>query len=659
MLFHKNQLKNIILVLYCFYTYEGSKKMKKILSVILCLSMILSFAVLPAAAKETAVTQGTMESAFADGEDCLIVFVTGIGQSYSYLFDESYLEPDAFEHGTLHDYENYAPLIANGKHETIWNLLGPDVEGVIPELVLLVTGLVASSFLGKYIVPDILVDTTVKKLFKYNIIDENGKAPATVVTPRYAMPVSEYPTVEREDGSFYSEGARRFYSSIPCKDIAREKLGENFEDYLYCFNYSAFSYTMNNAEELHEFVETILANNKVGAKKVVLVPMSMGASVVSSYLYLYPNVKDNHVKRVVSIVGCWNGSDIVSDLLNLNYVDNSKDLFYGGTLSDSLNYLAGEPLGSVILLAIRLFPQPMVSALLNQFLGYLMKDVLLVTPSILSLIGDYEYENVIPLVKSEPVRAQLETYHDVQVTLKDRLYDLEKQGVGLSFISGYGAPFGAFEYGFFGFFKCAEKTNSDEIINIGSTAPGTSAVAYNEKFTDTEGRRLSPDGSIDVSTAYFPDSCWYFKGQKHQLDYNNTALSLAIELALGNIETIYDCDNMEEDGCYYPQFNQARDQKALIKSYLPDLERYCENTGYVLSDEEQKTYDKAVAMLACTVNNPEYDEAVAAEFEQMLYDIGVYAPKTTKDKAEQVFYRFLDICDKTIYKVMGPRGYFG
>ena len=632
--------------------------MKKILAIILCLSMLVSFAVLPASAKEVKVAEGTMESAFADGEDCLIVFVTGIGQSYSYLFDESYLADDAFERGTLQDYENYAPLVAAGKQEAVWNLLKPDVTLCIPELVVCVATLIASGILGKYIVPDMIAELAIKKMFTYNIVDENGKLPENVVVPRYAMPVSEYPSVVRDDGSVYCEGSRRFYSSIPCKDIARERLGENYEDYLYCFNYSAFSYTMNNAEELHEFVETILANNKVGAEKVILVPMSMGASVVSSYLYLYPDVADNHVKRVVSIVGCWNGSDIVNDLLNLNYVDGSRDMFYGGTFSDSINYLGGEPVGTIIMLVVRLLPQPIVRAFLDQFLGYIMKDVLLVTPSILSLISDYEYENIIPKVESEPVRRQLETYHDVQITLEDRLHDLEKQGVGFSFISGYGAPFGAFEYGFFGFFACAEKTNSDEIIHIASTAPGTSFVPYNQKFEDTAGRRLSPDGSIDASTAYFPDSCWYFKGQKHQLDYNNTAISLAIELALGNIETVYDCDNLEEDGYIYPQFNEARDQKSLIKSYIPDLDKYCAETGYVLTDEQQATYDKAKAMLACTLNNPEYDDAVAAEFEQMLYDIGVYQPADAKTKALNVLYEVLHIADKALYIFMGPKGYF-
>ena len=56
-----------------------------------------------------------------------------------------------------------------------------------------------------------------------------------------------------------------------------EKLGENFEDYLYAFNYSPFSNSDKNAEDLHDYIETIIKDNKVGADTVVLVPMSMGA----------------------------------------------------------------------------------------------------------------------------------------------------------------------------------------------------------------------------------------------------------------------------------------------------------------------------------------------------------------------------------------------
>ena len=99
--------------------------MKKFIAILLSVAMILPMAIMPVFANEvnTAVkTASEMDSVFAEGNDSLVVFVTGIGQSFSYLFDESYVEEGAFENGTLQDYENYAPLIAQGKHTARWNL---------------------------------------------------------------------------------------------------------------------------------------------------------------------------------------------------------------------------------------------------------------------------------------------------------------------------------------------------------------------------------------------------------------------------------------------------------------------------------------------------------------------------------------------------------
>jgi hypothetical protein len=41
--------------------------------------------------------------------------------------------------------------------------------------------------------------------------------------------------------------------------------------------------------------------------------MSMGAAVVNAYFDLYPEADE--VARVVSIVGAWDGSDVVADLI--------------------------------------------------------------------------------------------------------------------------------------------------------------------------------------------------------------------------------------------------------------------------------------------------------------------------------------------------------
>ncbi len=637
--------------------------MKKFIAFILAIALLVPFAgvATSAAPTTTAKAANNMESAFAEGTNSLVVFVTGIGQSYSYLFDESYTQEGAFENGTLQDFENYAPLIAEWKYDSRWNLFNSFDEAfsdtdTILTLVGVVVELLVSSILRWNIIDQAKVDKVVKALFHFNLVDENGNADPRVVTPRYAMPVSEFPGTINEEGVYESEAKNRFYSSIPCKDIAREKFGENFEDYLYVFNYSAFSYTSKNVDALHEFVETILAENKVGAKDIVLVPMSMGASVVTAYMDKYPTVAQNHIRRVVSIVGAWDGSDVVADLLMRRFCDNSADLFYNGLLSD----LIGEPWGYVVNIALRLFPKPILRNFVDTALSSIATELFCATPSLCNLIPMDQYEEVSALIKSPVVKAEADAFQQAKSRLDTTMTNLEKEGVTFSFISGYGLPFGAItsDYSAFGFMASAPTTNSDEIINIDSTAPGTSFVAPGEQFEDTTGRELSPDGSIDISTTLRKESSWFFYKQKHELEYNNTAIALALELATGNVKTVADCDNPAEDEYYFPQFNEARNLKSYQRSYLNDLERYCNETGYVLTAEQEAVLAKAEKMAASTINNPEYDDAVLAEVHDMLVEIGVYEAEKEPEFSEVALNKILKGANDITYKIFGAKGFF-
>lgn len=637
--------------------------MKKFIAILLSVAMIIPMAVMPAFATENNIsvkTASDMESVFAEGENSLVVFVTGIGQSYSYLFDKSYVQDGAFENGTLQDYENYAPLIAEGKHSARWNLFNSFNEAfedteTIKTIVSVVIDLLFSSFIRKNIINEEEVKSLIKSLFHFNLVDENGNSDPRVVTPRYVMPVSEFPGTVKEDGSYYSEAKDRFYSSIPCKDIAEEKFGENFEDYLYVFNYSAFSYTSKNVDGLHDFIETILKENKVGAKDVVLVPMSMGASVVTAYMDAYPTRSENHIRRVVSIVGAWDGSDVVADLLTQEYCDNSADLFYNGLIGE----LVGEPWGYLINIVLRLFPKQVLRDFIDMALEAIATELFCATPSLCNLIPVDKYADIEHLISSPAVKAEADSFQNAKKNINTTMTNLEKEGVTFSFISGYGLPFGAItsDYQMFGFMKNAPITNSDEIINIDSTAPGTSYVTPGTTFADTTGRELSPDGSLDISTTIRKDASWFFYGQKHELEYNNTALALALELATGSIKTVADCDNLAEDGVYFPQFNEARNLKPLTRSYLPDLERFCEETGYVLTAEQKAVLAKADAMTKNTVNDYEADNAVMDEVHAMLVEIGVYEAEKEPGIFDNLLNNTLKGANDITYKLFGAKGF--
>lgn len=639
-------------------------KMKKPIAILLTVLMLMSVMLLPISAANDSVSSvysaESLGSAFVEGENSLIVFVTGIGQSYSYLFDESYTKEGAFESGTLQDYENYAPLIAEGKYNSRWNLFNSFDEAfedssTIKALIRVVGRLLISSFIRKSVFNKDDIKQVIKSLFRFNLVGEDGNSDSRVVTPRYTMPVSQFPGAVNAEGTYRSEAKERFYSSIPCKDIAKQRLGENYEDYLYVFNYSAFSYTSKNVDGLHGFIETILKENTVGATEVVLVPMSMGASVVTAYLSAYPSRSDNHIRRVVSIVGAWDGSDVVADLLTQQYCDNSADLFYNGLIGD----LVGEPWGYLVNIALRLFPKQVLRDFIDLALEVLSEDLFCSTPSLCNLIPSDRYDEIKGIIASPVVKAEADSFQNAKKTIRQTMSNLENEGVTFSFLSGYGLPFGAQtdDYKMFGFMKSSPITNSDEIINIDSTAPGTSYVTPGTTFDSTVGRVLSPDGSLDISTTYYKDSTWFFYEQKHELEYNNTALALALELATGNIKTVADCDSLAEDGCYYPQFNGARNLKRLNKNYLPDLEKYCTETGYTLNESQQAVLDKVNAMTSSTVNDFQKDNEVIEEFRLMLIDMGIYSPDKEDSTMDKVLNDTLKGANDITYKIFGAKGF--
>ena len=556
---------------------------------------------------------------FAEGENSLIVFVTGIGQSFSYLFGDEYLSPCAFASGTLQDYENYAPLIAEGKFEKTWNLFPSDFAARMRQkktrlaLAPVLRGVLGSLMLRKNRLKSSDVRAFAKELFAGCVIDENGDGDPRVVTPRYALPLSRYPYITRPDGSSCSRAKERFYACVPCADVSRRFLGDDFEDYLYCFNYKPYSTFSRTTRELHEFIGRILDENEVGAKEVVLIPMSMGASVVDAYLARYPDRRDNHVRRVVSVVGCHRGSDALYRLVTQQFLRKPAVM-----LRDALNGKKG--IGAAAARAgLCLFGEKALDGLLYTALDGVIREVIFDAPTLMCLIPEDRYAEAREMAVSGAVLADADEFQRARLTLRDRLNDLSAQGVTFGFIAGYGLPFGADagDFEMLGWVRGAENTNSDGVIQIESTVPGAASVPCGERFGDAGGRRLSPDGSVDISGAFFPGSSWLFQGQQHELEYNETALSLALRLALGRIKTVSDCDEPGSENGYYPQFNGSRDVKTLVRRDLPRLEKYLAGGG-TLTPEQQKLYDEVRAMRLSTVNDRGRDDALMKRFTEAL-----------------------------------------
>ncbi len=622
--------------------------MKKLISVLL-VTALLMVSVIPAfAAKETEVIVADAEN-LTETVDCEypIIFVTGIGQTWTHL-----VNPDGTykldEEGNIIEY----------------NLFYADFDGLLSSprhlmRILKVLGeLLATIVLDKNFVKSEDVGAIAAKLLRCNMIDENGKLPEDVEDTVKKYPLSEYNELNLGN----------FYRSIPCQDIVAKVGAEN----IFCYNYSAFSFIPHNADGLNEFITETVLGKYSDKDKVVLVPMSMGASVVSAYLAKYGD--SNDVARVVSIVGAWDGSDVIADLIEAKYAYNSAEMFYDGTFSQLLSGLFGveeayTPLVSTLLdVALRLLSKQTLRDFIDAFINGIVSDFLLKTPSLLALIPSGRYEAIEENYLSTPelayVKAQTREYYEAQTTLRDRMTRLENEyGMEFYFICGYGLEFGegSPDYDIFKFLYSSPTTNSDEIIQISSTAPGATYTVPGEKLENvSDSKYLSPDGSVDLSTSQAPDRTWCFYKQKHELERNNTAINLAFALANGQIKSVDDCKDT------YPQFNKSRNLYDLVKGdcYLYELEDFVEdNKNNPAKAEEvklaQDALDEIAVMMDRTINDPDIDNAVIENARDTLVTLGVLE---AEEVVEETWYMNIvnnvsKFIDKKLFDFFGTGGF--
>ena len=408
--------------------------------------------------------------------------------------------------------------------------------------------------------------------------------------------------------------------------------------------------------------------------------MSMGASVVNNYLNLYPDA--GRVEKIISVVGAWQGSSVFADLMLADFDENAPDLVY----TDAIQQIGVDAMtGSLINIAARILPKQEVDNLLYDIISAFVKTLIVPNTSLISLCPPDRYEEFADKYlqgeEHAETKAQADSYAKAQREVKERLeYQQEKFGTELYFIAGYNLGFGggSGDFGFFKFFETQDTTNSDEVIEISSTAPGTSYVPAGTSFSDEyiadPTHHVSPDGSIDTSTAYFEKTTWYFNKQFHELTNNNIALNLAYDIAMNKVKSIDDCKDT------YPQFNNVRNLKKLNR-YLGDAEQVFK-LG-VLSAEDDAALRKAVAdanaVIANTVIDPEtdnkttenmrsimaelvakYDLATEEVKEQLDYDglmRGDYKPASEPDKTTVVLTSALGAVAKVLTLIFGKKGF--
>ena len=302
--------------------------MKKIVSVLLCMSLLFSVAAIGVSAA------GVKTECGGNCDICPSIVVPGIGQSNVWALDENgdYLFDE--------DGEKISCFPA------IFDIATIVKRAIVPVLLTLIT----QKDMGlSEALSDVILDA-----FEVNMCDDNGKNTGNIVVEKYPYSVAECSEYEKE----------QIYGNVPLQAYA-EQVGE---DHLYYFAYNSFGNHLDAVNELYDFIQMVKADT--GHDKVNIVPISMGGTMANGLLQYYPQVK-NDLNKVVYIVPALDGSTIVGDLLAKDLTFLDKNFLYNGFLET----LMDENDARMIEVIARILPDDILLGALNAAVDTLVDEV--------------------------------------------------------------------------------------------------------------------------------------------------------------------------------------------------------------------------------------------------------------------------------------------
>lgn len=591
------------------------KGFKRAISLILCLAML---------AGATAVTCYAAEDKCNCGH-CPLIVLPGINHSPTYLYDE-----------------NDKPVMdSKGEKQIGGTLLILNTDDLLKKILpKALFSLLATIATQHNILLDKVAYEAAATAFSIQKCDDNGNYVNNLKTQRWNYPLSQMTEDE----------VNWVYRMVPMQrivDIIRPN-----HTYFYTFN--LVGDPMQSAKELDEYIDMV--KKQTGHDKVDLLPVSLGGTILTAYLDAYGH-KD--INSIVGVVACLNGTDIVADMMarDFNISDEYLHHEYIPTILKESN--GRGTLGYLINCILHILPQAGFNALLTGAMSGLLDTMVLNCPQMWAMVPSYRYEALASrYLSAKPVlKAKTDRFQQARLNLKQNVLDAVADGVKVNFISGSGLAFGEEMYTFFSIMSSSGKVNSDGIINLSSTALGTTGTVGGATIAkqahdnpDYPGYSyLSPDGTIDISTAVLPDNTWVFLKQYHEVGNNDVVLNLAKALLLGEIE------NVHSNPAKYPQYNYFCNTKTLRRWRINDGKKALEKTD--LSEEDRAEIVAAIAqaeaVLEMTVADQSAVEAAQARLDTILYKVGQLTPPKEESKLAPGLEKFFESMSWMLYKTLG------
>lgn len=619
--------------------------MKKIISIILSLSLILACCSTALAAHDW--TDECLTECHGECGQSPLIIVPGIMQSQVYVQDgngNDLLTSDGFPIVEGMDMAFMFDTIALENEfkaaigEILKDVLLHNRDGLLDT----VLGILDKSFSSHYFNPDgtrvndVSVDEywhslavckeTPEKSYNYAkgySKDENGKA---LPTTKYK---NEYDFIERQvDISQFCE--------------------EYGYDHTYYYSYSSFGDIIDAAEGLAEYIDMVKA--QTGHDKVSLVFISLGGTIGNVFLSDYCD--PDEIDRIVFAAAAMDGSYLLSDLMSGNSTLDDDEVIYNDLIPNIValaakEYMSLAYLGNTVARAIpeelfNEFLDEAVTRAVNEVLGKLLRNC----QSMWALVPSGEYPRLSEMYISDSEHAALkertDRYYNIQKNAGATMKRLSDEGMEIFVICGYNLELPAlvkhYNLSADNIIQSTSTSGGATFANIGETLPKDYKPAIDSSY-------ISPDGIVDAGTCALPDKTWFVKNQSH------LELQSSVNDVIGmccNLITDKSITDARVNNGGYPQFNEYRDLSVVEK-----LIQTYENTdldSLKASDREalDKAYEDAKALLA----SREWSQAKTTEVEKAFYK-AMNKAKILPDsyKAPVVRYSILPILEK-IFKVI-------
>jgi len=328
------------------------------------------------------------------------------------------------------------------------------------------------------------------------------------------------------------------------------------EDYL--FFYDCRLYPVDIADDLNEYIEQVKA--VTGHSKVNLVARCMGACIASAYFAEYGW---DSINSVLIYNTTNNGTDVTNNIFTGNFSLNAEalDHFASQELTDDTALM--DLIRASVTMYNKTYRLDIAADILNILVKNIAEEaapqIIRATYGTMggywAMVGGDCYEEARAFVFPEEVQEQYaaiiakfdEYYQNVSSRLTDLYTEMAEDGVKFNIITKYNYqlyPLGE-----------SSNENSDGIITVSQQSFGATAADYGYRLPDSyiekakeEGRDkyISSDRIIDASTALFPDHTWFMKDMDHNT-FPRVVNLLMAELVADPDMTVWDNEN-------YPQY---------------------------------------------------------------------------------------------------------